>query len=73
MSERFRRRCAWCGVVLRGWQMNRCRRCAIAIRSEPRHPGTGLWCSHASRWEAEPDAWHWNDRPAPVALPEETT
>jgi hypothetical protein len=46
----FRRRCAWCGVVLRGWQLNRCRMCKRAILYSPSPP-----CAHASRWESEPD------------------
>ena len=48
----FRRRCAWCGQVLRGWQLNRCRMCKRAIRSSPLPP-----CTSASRWHAEPDRW----------------
>ncbi len=50
----FRRRCAWCGVQLRGWQLNVCRLCRwpakVAIWADPP-------CMHASRWDAEPDTW----------------
>jgi hypothetical protein len=47
----FRRRCAWCGVVLRGWQLNCCRRCKRAVVYSP-----SPWCVSGSRWDAEPDA-----------------
>jgi predicted RNase H-like HicB family nuclease len=47
----FRRRCAWCGVVLRGWQLNCCRRCKRAVDYSP-----SPWCGSGSRWDAEPDA-----------------
>ena len=47
----FRRRCAWCGVVLRGWQLNCCRRCKERVSLIWGDP----WCPHASRWNAEPD------------------
>ncbi|QWS68228.1 hypothetical protein SEA_VANLEE_111 [Gordonia phage VanLee] len=48
----FRRRCGWCGVQLRIWQRNNCKRCRLAIeepavRSSPTPEG--------SRWDAEPD------------------
>jgi hypothetical protein len=55
----FRRRCSWCGVVLRGWQLNSCRTCKAAIGSVGL-PGRGLGsapCPHGSRWDAEPDRW----------------
>ena len=48
----FRRRCAWCGVVLRNWQLNRCRMCKRHILYSNSPP-----CLHGSRWEAEPDRW----------------
>ena len=49
----FRRRCAWCGVVLRGWQLNLCRVCKVAVnRDSPLPP-----VRHRSRWDAEPDQW----------------
>ncbi|QXN74299.1 membrane protein [Gordonia phage ObLaDi] len=48
----FRRRCSWCGVQLRLWQINLCRRCRPAVsepavRSSPTPEG--------SRWDADPD------------------
>jgi hypothetical protein len=48
----FRRRCAWCGVALRGWQVNCCRRCKRAVKFSP-----SPWCVSASRWTAAPDTW----------------
>ena len=48
----FRRRCAWCGVVLRGWQLNCCRTCKHAVVFSPSPP-----FAHASRWDDEPDPW----------------
>jgi hypothetical protein len=53
----FRRRCGWCGVRLRAWQLNLCRIC------RPRATGDcGIYlssggppCSHGARWDAEPD------------------
>jgi len=53
----FRRRCAWCGVVLRGWQLNLCRGCKTAIKLDKDSPP----CVHASRWEDEPDVWGRNE------------
>lgn len=49
----FRRRCAWCGVVLRGWQLNLCRLCG----PKAKHELGGPPCQSGSRWDAEPDAW----------------
>lgn len=46
----FRRRCCWCGVQLRGWQLNACRTCKRAIVYSPSPP-----VRSASRWNAEPD------------------
>lgn len=47
----FRRRCAWCGVILRGWQLNLCRRCKQAVKwNKPSPPVLSR-----SRWDAEPD------------------
>ena len=51
----FRRRCAWCGVVLRSWQVNLCQLCGPAARSGFSGPPVG----HASRWEDAPDSWPW--------------
>ena len=56
LSFGFRRRCSWCGVVLRGWQLNLCRRCKLATIETP----IGLTsppCGRGSRWDAEPDRW----------------
>lgn len=47
----FRRRCAWCGVVLRGWQLNLCRRCKSCVGQMYGGP----WCMSRSRWEEQPD------------------
>jgi hypothetical protein len=49
----FRRRCAWCGVVLRGWQLNLCRLCDPKAKNDLGGPP----CPSRSRWDAEPDAW----------------
>lgn len=46
----FRRRCAWCGVVLRGWQLNRCRRCKAGGLDIP-----SPWTPSMSRVDAIPD------------------
>jgi hypothetical protein len=54
----FRRRCAWCGVVLRGWQLNLCRRCKRAVVYSP-----SPWCVQASRWEADPDRRRTTQKP----------
>ena len=55
----FRRRCGWCGVTLRGWQLNLCRQCRQYSRGD-----AGIYlqsggppCSRASRWDADPDTW----------------
>lgn len=48
----FRKRCGWCGVQLRRWQLDLCRRCRDA------HNGGGSApYPQGSRWEAEPDPW----------------
>lgn len=53
----FRRRCAWCGVQLRWWQLNLCRLCGPRAKGD-----AGIYlsaggppCPHASRWDAVPD------------------
>ena len=51
----FRRRCGWCGVVLRSWQRNLCQRCGRSARSEWGGPPV----ASASRWDAAPDSWPW--------------
>lgn len=49
----FRRRCSWCHVVLRGWQLNMCRGCR-------RHVGSDTPpCRMGSRAYEAPDAWRW--------------
>lgn len=55
----FRRRCAWCGVQLRGWQLNLCRLC-----KGPATGDAGIYlssggppCRQGSRWNAQPDKW----------------
>lgn len=55
----FRRRCAWCGVVLRGWQLNLCRTCGPAVR-EPIVRSSP--CGQASRWEEAPDTFPYGRR-----------
>lgn len=49
----FRRRCGWCGVVLRAWQLNLCRVCRFYVRYD--HPSPP--CVSGSRWDAQPDPW----------------
>ena len=49
----FRRRCGWCGVQLRMWQRNLCRRCYLGTSD----PWGGSPCNEGSRWHAEPDEW----------------
>lgn len=55
MNERetlgFRRRCAWCGVQLRWWQLNLCKMCRFYVIYD--HPSPP--CSQKSRWNALPD------------------
>ena len=51
----FRRRCAWCAVVLRGWQLNLCRRCKVRVVL----PHADPWCMSMSRADAEPDRGRW--------------
>lgn len=59
VSYGFRRRCSWCGVVLRGWQLNKCQLCRQAMR-EPGLPRLSQPpCPQASRWDAHPDEWRW--------------
>jgi hypothetical protein len=55
----FRRRCAWCGVVLRGWQLNLCRLCGPKAKCEAGGPP----CQSGSRWDAEPDRWRTAQKP----------
>jgi hypothetical protein len=49
----FRRRCGWCGRMLRGWQLNMCRRCRYAARYDLPSPAY----LRASQWDAPPDTW----------------
>lgn len=51
----FRRRCGWCGVTLRGWQLNLCRRCKSAVKEMPGRL-TSPPCKSQSRWEETPDS-----------------
>lgn len=47
----FRRRCGWCFVPLRAWQMNLCRLCKMAVKWDaPSAP-----CLQGSRSESSPD------------------
>jgi hypothetical protein len=68
----FRRRCAWCGVALRGWQLNLCRTCKTAVLALP---VAGMLdsppCPHASRWDDEPDTWRRELKVLWVDAPEE--
>ena len=50
MSLGFRRRCGWCGVQLRWWQLNLCRTCGLRVNDFGSPP-----CSEGHRWDAEPD------------------
>ena len=53
----FRRRCGWCAVQLRGWQLNLCRRCKAASSDAGIYlQGGGPPCGHGSRFDAYPDA-----------------
>lgn len=47
----MRRRCFWCVVELRWWQLNACRRCkeSITWHGWP-------WTGRGSRVDADPDA-----------------
>lgn len=47
----MRRRCWWCAVTLRWWQLNSCRRCKRALIAA--HVGPP--CPSRSRWYADPD------------------
>ena len=48
----FRKRCGWCGVQLRRWQRDLCRRCKEHALDPYAGPLSG------SRWDAQPDeAW----------------
>lgn len=57
MTAGWRRRCSWCGVQLRGWQLNLCQLC------KPRATGdAGIYlqsggppCGQAARWTDVPD------------------
>lgn len=52
----FRRRCAWCGVQLRGWQLNMCRGCKAHTADAGIYlQSGGPPCPHGSRWDAAPD------------------
>jgi hypothetical protein len=50
-----RRRCFWCGVKLRAWQLNACRQCRRAHRNNAPSPPF----PRASRWDDPPDRWRW--------------
>lgn len=52
MNLGFRRRCGWCGVQLRGWQLNLCRYCKLKVESPA---VVSAPCPQGSRWDAEPD------------------
>lgn len=52
----FRRRCGWCGIVLRAWQLNLCRTCRPYVVLDMPSPPVG----HLSRLDAEPDRWSKN-------------
>lgn len=51
----FRRRCAWCGVQLRGWQLNLCRKCKTATGSGIGGILSSPPCTQGSRWDRDPD------------------
>lgn len=57
----FRRRCGWCGVVLRAWQLNLCRGCRLAASDLAPLPFlSSPPCPSGSRWKAAPDPWRWH-------------
>lgn len=47
----FRRRCGWCAVPLRAWQLNLCQTCKPAVLGSPSPP-----CGEGARWAEKPDA-----------------
>lgn len=49
MSAGFRRRCGWCGVPLKWWQLNLCRMCRPAVVLDAPSPP----CGYGSRWHEE--------------------
>lgn len=55
----FRRRCGWCGVRLRGWQLNLCQLCGPAVRSADFRTSP---CSQYSRLNEPADAFPWGRR-----------
>lgn len=48
----MRRRCGWCGVRLRWWQVNLCRVCRIYTQVGR---GISRSCREGARWDAAPD------------------
>jgi hypothetical protein len=52
----FVRRCGWCGVRLRRWQVNLCQLCGPAVRSSDFRTSP---CVEGSRWAAPMDRWPW--------------
>lgn len=62
MSETlgFRRRCAWCGVQLRAWQLNMDRACKLRTGDAGLYlQSGGPPCSEGSRWDGDPDRFVW--------------
>lgn len=53
----FRRRCGWCGVQLRAWQLNLCRVCRFRADGNAGIylSGGGPPCREGARWNAAPD------------------
>ncbi len=55
----FVRRCGWCGVRLRRWQVNLCQLCGPAVRSSDFRTSP---CTEGSRWNHPMDRWPWGRR-----------
>jgi hypothetical protein len=54
VSNPFGRRCGWCAVQLRWWQLNNCRKCKAAI-NEPIFRTSP--CRMGERLRELPDRW----------------
>jgi hypothetical protein len=58
----FRRRCGWCAVELRWWQLNLCRTCKQDVVRDllwpRRRPGSHYYAKWDRAFEDDPD-WTW--------------
>lgn len=50
------RRCGWCAVRLRWWQLHWCRRCALGLADKH---GFSPPCLSGARLRERPDRWSW--------------